>query len=80
VRITRSAAGIGVDGASDGRGAWVCRSSHSGELVDAACLDAAIGRRAFARAWRSEVTPDDEAAIRESCASDVEHEDESDAQ
>jgi predicted RNA-binding protein YlxR (DUF448 family) len=80
VRITRSASGIGVDGASNGRGAWVCRGSQVGELVDAACLDAAIGRGAFARAWRSEVTRDDEAAIRASCESDVEHEDESDAQ
>jgi hypothetical protein len=51
-----------------------------GELVDPGCLDVAIGRGAFARAWRSEVTRDDEAAIRASCASDVEYEDESDAQ
>jgi predicted RNA-binding protein YlxR (DUF448 family) len=80
VRITRSASGIVVDGPSDGRGAWVCRGELAGELVDTACLDAAIGRGAFARAWRSEVTRDDESAIRASCAGDVEHEDESDAQ
>jgi predicted RNA-binding protein YlxR (DUF448 family) len=64
-------AGIVVDGASDGRGAWVCRSSGGKGRVEAACLDAAITRRAFPRAWRVEVTPDDVRAIRECCSGDV---------
>jgi len=65
VRVTRSDAGIVVDGASDGRGAWLCRAGADGDLVDAACLDAALSRRAFARAWRSDVGADDEQTIRE---------------
>jgi predicted RNA-binding protein YlxR (DUF448 family) len=74
VRVTKSASGIVVDGASAGRGAWVCRCSSQ------ACVDAAISRRAFARAWRAEVTDDDERAIRASFELPVDDEDESDAQ
>ncbi|HYN34717.1 MAG TPA: YlxR family protein [Ilumatobacteraceae bacterium] len=76
VRVTKSATGIVVDGASDGRGAWICRSSGGTGRVEAACLDAAITRRAFARAWRVDVTPDDERAIRQRCCDSVDDEDE----
>jgi predicted RNA-binding protein YlxR (DUF448 family) len=72
--------GIVVDGASDGRGAWVCRSSAGPDLVETQCLDAAIARRAFARAWRVEVTPDDERQIRAHCRGDTGDDNESDAQ
>ena len=65
VRVTRSAAGIAVDGPSDGRGAWVCRSAGDDGVAASSCVDAALSRRAFARAWRSEVTSSDEAAINE---------------
>lgn len=65
VRITASARGITVDGASDGRGAWLCRSATDGR-ADTECLDAAIDKRAFARAWRRGVTDDEQRAIRDS--------------
>jgi predicted RNA-binding protein YlxR (DUF448 family) len=74
VRVTKSASGIVVGGASAGRGAWLCRSSSQ------ACVDAAISRRAFARAWRVEVTGDDERAIRDGFGLSVDDQDESDAQ
>jgi predicted RNA-binding protein YlxR (DUF448 family) len=76
VRVTKSAAGIVVDGASNGRGAWVCRSSGGTGRIEAECLDAAITRRAFARAWRAEVTPDDVRAVRAWSNGDVDDEDE----
>jgi len=44
--------------------------------VEAECLDAAITRRAFARAWRVELTPDDVRAVRERCSGDVDDENE----
>jgi predicted RNA-binding protein YlxR (DUF448 family) len=78
VRVTKSAAGIVVDGASNGRGAWVCRSSGGTGRIEAECLDAAITRRAFARAWRVEVTPDDELAIRAQCGGGIDHIDDED--
>lgn len=68
VRITRSAHGIAVDGASDGRGAWLCRTA-SGDGVETACLDAAIAKRAFARAWKGAVTSAEMDTIRERLAS-----------
>jgi predicted RNA-binding protein YlxR (DUF448 family) len=80
VRVTKSVSGIVVDGASHGRGAWVCRSSTGDGRVEASCLDTAITRRAFARAWRVEVSPDDERQIRARCCGDVDDENESDAQ
>jgi predicted RNA-binding protein YlxR (DUF448 family) len=80
VRITRSARGITVDGASDGRGAWLCRSEsvvddalHDGRgpdvgpIVAADCLEAAVSRRAFARAWRGDVSVAEVRAITEMC-------------
>jgi predicted RNA-binding protein YlxR (DUF448 family) len=57
--------GVVVDGPSDGRGAWLCRGSEAGELAAAGCVDAALARRAFARAWRRDVGADDERAISE---------------
>jgi predicted RNA-binding protein YlxR (DUF448 family) len=54
-----------VDGPSDGRGAWLCRGGTAGELAAPACVDAALSKRAFARAWRRAVGPDDERAISE---------------
>jgi predicted RNA-binding protein YlxR (DUF448 family) len=65
VRVTRSDAGIVVDGPSDGRGAWLCRGTVAGEIAAAACVDAALSRRAFARAWRRDVDAHDERAISE---------------
>jgi predicted RNA-binding protein YlxR (DUF448 family) len=55
-----------VDGASNGRGAWLCRAPDTGlaGLVVSSCLDAALGRKAFAKAWRMPVDTDDEEAIR----------------
>jgi predicted RNA-binding protein YlxR (DUF448 family) len=61
VRLTRSGNGVVVDGASDGRGAWLCRGEGAG--VEPGCLAAALAKRAFARAWRCELTSDDERAI-----------------
>ncbi len=54
-----------VDGPSNGRGAWLCRSIAVGEIASTACVDAALSRRAFARAWRRDVDADDERAISE---------------
>jgi len=67
VRVTGSDVGIVVDGASDGRGAWLCRdaAAAAGGWAATACLDAALSRRAFARAWKRDVGVDDEHAIRE---------------
>jgi predicted RNA-binding protein YlxR (DUF448 family) len=62
LRITHASEGIVVDGPSDGRGAWLCRGSDG--AVDAGCLDAALARRGFARAWRRVVGPDEAEAIR----------------
>ena len=64
MRITRTSAGIVVDGSSDGRGAWLCRDAGSARAVDPSCLERALARRAFARAWHVELTDDDEHAIR----------------
>ncbi|WP_395152996.1 YlxR family protein [Ilumatobacter sp.] len=64
VRITRSPSGITVDGSSSGRGAWVCRDQRNGGVAGE-CLDTAITKRAFARAWRSDVSSDDITNIKE---------------
>ncbi|WP_394944382.1 YlxR family protein [uncultured Ilumatobacter sp.] len=58
VRITRSPSGITVDGSSSGRGAWICRDQRN-DGVAGECLDTAITQRAFARAWRSDVSGGD---------------------
>ncbi len=66
MRLTRVSGTIVVDGASNGRGAWLCRATGPvpGDTVVRGCLDAALGRKAFAKAWRSMVDADDEASIR----------------
>ena len=62
VRVTRGAPGDGsaddgvhveVDGPSRGRGAWLCRDSLD------ACLELALRRRGFDRAWRRRSGSDD---------------------
>jgi len=59
VRVTRTADGrLTVSGPPTGRGAWLCRGTD--ELVATGCMDEAVRRRAFARAFRA---PVDEAAI-----------------
>ena len=45
-------------GAGPGRGAWLC--------ADAACLDAAVKRRAFGRALRADVNRDAVARLQDS--------------
>jgi predicted RNA-binding protein YlxR (DUF448 family) len=64
VRVTASSAGIVVDGASNGRGAWLCRGARPGDVVDRSCLDTALARRAFSRAWRVDNDAIDDDAIR----------------
>jgi predicted RNA-binding protein YlxR (DUF448 family) len=65
VRVTRSpSAGIVVGGPSEGRGAWLCRLDAATTNVDPECLDTALARRAFARAWRTELDEHDHYAIR----------------
>src|SRR3954447_21712093 len=70
VRLTRAAGRTTVDGVSDGRGAWLCRSrtadqTAEGSLVQRQCLDDALRKRAFNKAWRTTIGPDDELEIRE---------------
>lgn len=65
MRITSSDAGITIDGPSDGRGAWLCRATTEGGVAAAECVDAALSRRAFSRAWRRDITRSDEVAISE---------------
>jgi hypothetical protein len=48
--------------------------------VQQRCLDDALSRRAFNRAWRAEVGADDERAIRERIGRRTDNGDESDAQ
>jgi hypothetical protein len=50
---------VGAEGV--GRGAWLCRSS-----VD--CLERALARRGFERAWRRPVASDEQAEIRHAMA------------
>ncbi len=64
VRLTRSARGIVADGASDGRGAWLCRVTAPDGFAEPACLDTAIKKGAFARAWRGPVTAAERQLIR----------------
>ncbi|MFK8022524.1 MAG: YlxR family protein [Ilumatobacter sp.] len=66
VRVTRSADGIAVDGASCGRGAWLCRDVDDARTVVAECLDRAISRGQFARAWRGAVERHEVEALRDS--------------
>jgi predicted RNA-binding protein YlxR (DUF448 family) len=73
VRLTRSAVGIVVGGASDGRGAWLCRDTSTADPVVASCLETALARRAFARAWKRDVGVEDEQKIRELVGRRVDH-------
>jgi predicted RNA-binding protein YlxR (DUF448 family) len=58
VRVRHDAQGrIVVGSRGIGRGAWLCRSS----LV---CVEQALARRGFERAWRRPVGADEQAAIR----------------
>jgi predicted RNA-binding protein YlxR (DUF448 family) len=69
VRLTRAAGRTIVDGVSDGRGAWLCRAgSGQGSVVDVQCLDQALRRRAFGKAWRTSLGPADDQEIREVCS------------
>ncbi len=79
VRVTKSELGVAVDGPSDGRGAWLCRGSAAGEIAAARCVDAALSRRAFARAWRCAVGADDERAISELVGHGVDRDEHPDA-
>ena len=71
VRITRAAGHIVVGGVSNGRGAWLCRSVGAdgldGSVVEASCLDDALRKRAFNKAWRTTIGSDEEREIREVC-------------
>jgi len=66
VRITRTthddSATVVVDGASSGRGAWLCRGDDG--RVSTECVDAAVRSKQFARAWRTAVDDHDIEAIR----------------
>jgi predicted RNA-binding protein YlxR (DUF448 family) len=72
VRITCAAGDIVVDGPSAGRGAWICADSSivgattntNNRQVAGECLEAAITKRAFARAWRIDIDADDITNIR----------------
>jgi predicted RNA-binding protein YlxR (DUF448 family) len=71
VRVTSSPhGGVVVDGASDGRGAWLCRATTPIGRVDAACRDQALARRAFERAWKRPLGAADQQALREQVARD----------
>jgi len=65
VRVTRADGHLATDGASAGRGAWLCRCADGATVVELRCLDDALRRNAFGRAWRTTLRPEDEQAIRE---------------
>jgi predicted RNA-binding protein YlxR (DUF448 family) len=68
VRLTRAAGRTTVDGVSNGRGAWLCRVQDAGGcVVRAECLDQALRKRAFGKAWRTSIGQADEDEIRETC-------------
>ena len=72
MRITNVAGDIEVDGPSNGRGAWICTDSATNgttgskkkRQVAGECLETAIAKRAFARAWRTDIGADDITNIR----------------
>jgi predicted RNA-binding protein YlxR (DUF448 family) len=63
-----SAQGCVVGGPSDGRGAWLCRATDSNESLDGGCLEQALARRAFGRAWKRTLGDAEEQALREQVA------------
>lgn len=64
VRITNAAGDIEIDGPSRGRGAWICADKTTERQVAGECLETAITKRAFARAWRTDIGADDITNIR----------------
>ncbi|WP_420450664.1 YlxR family protein [Ilumatobacter sp.] len=69
---------VAVGGPSRGRGAWLCAGSARDGARRAApgCLDAALARGRFERAWRTALDDDDRGAIRAALGGD-EHTDRS---
>jgi|SRR5688572_15770127 len=68
VRLTRVAGRTTIGGVSNGRGAWLCRAGGpDGPPVDPGCLEQALRKRAFGKAWRTSIGPADEDEIRETC-------------
>gem|GEM_PF-2572195 len=70
MRITRTGTDITVDGPSNGRGAWLCQDTspdsddNRERRIAGECLESAITKRAFARAWRTDIGTDDITNIR----------------
>jgi predicted RNA-binding protein YlxR (DUF448 family) len=68
------AATLAVDGASSGRGAWLCRAAMGNELiVDTDCLERALTQRQFDRAWRTKLDHHDVEAIHDALRHDEQH-------
>jgi len=54
-----------VDGASSGRGAWLCRAAMGRESkAETDCLERALLQGQFGRAWRTKLEDPDLEAIR----------------
>ncbi len=64
MRVTRVAGEVAIGGASAGRGAWLCHDTDGACVVAPRCLDDALRRNAFGRAWRTSLGPDDERVLR----------------
>jgi len=65
VRYVRTPQGMLAEGRTlGGRGAWLCRES-------AACVEAAVRRRAFGRALRGDIRPEDIDRLRDTTADRV---------
>ncbi|MDG1696147.1 MAG: YlxR family protein [Ilumatobacter sp.] len=64
MRITKAAGDIEIDGPSRGRGAWICADKTTERQVAVECLETAIAKQAFARAWRIDIGADDITNIR----------------
>src|SRR5205814_9636929 len=62
VRIGLRADGRPAIGSLPGRGAWLCRGTDT--VIAASCLEAAIRRQAFVRAFRTPVPPAGVEALR----------------
>ena len=63
VRVARNHDGrLVVSRVAPGRGAWLCRDPRT-EDPKVSCLEAAVRRNAFSRAYRGEVPPDAQAAL-----------------
>jgi len=65
VRYVRTADGMLAEGRTlRGRGAWLCRGS-------AACVEAAVRRKAFGRALRGDIRPESIDRLRDTTANRV---------